>query len=176
MPKYDPLFLRRLQNHKASVNGSKNGINYDGVILDEKTVGLAIRQACGCAYEDGRKLAEYLFNFFGYEDRILDNVLEAEERDAFYILEDAKIMETEREENTLIVRIIDVGPGHTWRTHYWVWNKPEILRLAELAKMKEGHIDAKKYDEFASMYGDVPDKIWERGSEGVASGEGELSA
>ena len=51
--------------------------------------------------DEANYLAEHILNFFGYSDRIIDNVLHPEDRDTFYMLEDAGLMETEREETTL---------------------------------------------------------------------------
>ena len=56
--------------------------------------------------EQAYELAHHVLNFFGYSDRIIDNVLEPEDRDAFYMLEDAGILTTEREETTLYDNIV----------------------------------------------------------------------
>ena len=58
--------------------------------------------------DESNYLAEHILNFFGYSDRIIDNVLHPEDRDTFYMLEDAGLMETEREETTLY-------DGREWR-------------------------------------------------------------
>ena len=63
--------------------------------------------------DESSYLAEHILNFFGYSDRIIDNVLHPEDRDTFYMLEDAGLMETEREETTLY-------DGREWRIHYWL--------------------------------------------------------
>ena len=46
----------------------------------------------GMVEEQAYGLARHVLNFFGYSDRIIDNVLEPEDRDAFYMLEDAGIL------------------------------------------------------------------------------------
>ena len=40
--------------------------------------------------------AEHLINFFGYNDRVIDNMLEPEDRDAFYTMEDISKMSVGR--------------------------------------------------------------------------------
>src|SRR3989442_15136262 len=55
----------------------------------------------GMKEEEARAMAQHVLNFFGYSERIIDNVLEPEDRDAFYMLEDSGILTTEREETTL---------------------------------------------------------------------------
>lgn len=95
-------------------------------------------------------LAQHVLNFFGYDDRIIDNVLEPEDRDAFYMLEDARILFTEREEITLY-------DGREWRIHYWLFDKDRIAELMELASpMKEQH-DVSDFD-----YDSLPSDAWDR--------------
>src|SRR3989304_3522729 len=62
----------------------------------------------GMKDEEARSMAQHVLNFFGYSERIIDNVLEPEDRDAFYMLEDSGILTTEREETTLY-------DGRGWR-------------------------------------------------------------
>ena len=96
-------------------------------------------------------LAQHILNFFGYSDRIIDNILEPEDRDAFYILEDTGILTTEREETTLY-------DGREWRIHYWLFRRERIIELMECT-------DPKKAEEIPdSVYEDLPDDIWKRGS------------
>lgn len=51
--------------------------------------------------EEAKSMAEHVTNFFGYSDRIIDNILKPEDRDIFYQLEDVNLLITEREETTL---------------------------------------------------------------------------
>ena len=74
--------------------------------------------------DESSYLAEHILNFFGYSDRIIDNVLHPEDRDTFYMLEDAGLMETEREETTLY-------DGREWRIHYWLLKIAEIQRRTD---------------------------------------------
>ena len=83
----------------------KNGIDRDGL-----------------PDEQARRMAQHVMNFFGYSERIIDNILEPEDRDAFYQLEDTGILTTEREETTLY-------DGREWRIHYWLFRKERIFQL-----------------------------------------------
>jgi hypothetical protein len=95
-------------------------------------------------------LAQHILNFFGYSDRIIDNILEPEDRDAFYMLEDTGILTTEREETTLY-------DGREWRIHYWLFRRERIVELMNAA-------DTKKVEEVVdSVYVDLPADIWKRG-------------
>jgi polyhydroxyalkanoate synthesis regulator phasin len=104
----------------------------------------------GMPEEEARAMAQHVMNFFGYSERIIDNVLEPEDRDAFYMLEDAGILMTEREETTLY-------DGREWRIHYWMFRKERIHELISGRKgidMGPGGAD--------NVYDEIPDDIWNR--------------
>src|SRR3970282_2361677 len=71
-----------------------------------------------------RQMAHHVLNFFGFNDTIIDNILEPEDRDAFYMLEDLGLLQTEREETTLY-------DGREWRIHYWMFKKDRIYELVK---------------------------------------------
>ena len=100
--------------------------------------------------EQAYHLALHVLNFFGYSDRIIDNILEPEDRDAFYMLEDAGILTTEREETTLY-------DGREWRIHYWLFRKNRIEELIAGADTKEVETEEEQ-----SLYDELPDDIWKR--------------
>ncbi len=106
----------------------------------------------GIEEDEAYALALHVLNFFGYSDRIIDNILEPEDRDAFYMLEDAAILTTEREETTLY-------DGREWRIHYWLFRREKIDEL-----ISGSDSDSDSGEEEASVYDDLPDDIWERGS------------
>ena len=104
----------------------------------------------GMPEEEARAMAQHVMNFFGYSERIIDNVLEPEDRDAFYMLEDAGILMTEREETTLY-------DGREWRIHYWMFRKERIHELISGRKgidMGLGGAD--------NVYDEIPDDLWNR--------------
>ncbi|MCK9322403.1 MAG: DUF6015 family protein [Candidatus Methanomethylophilaceae archaeon] len=100
--------------------------------------------------EQAYALAQHVLNFFGYSDRIIDNILEPEDRDAFYMLEDAGILTTEREETTLY-------DGREWRIHYWLFRREKIGEL--MAHTRTIAADTGEED---TVYTDLPDDIWDR--------------
>lgn len=109
----------------------------------------------GMETEAARAMANHVMNFFGYNDRIIDNVLEPEDRDAFYMLEDSGLLTTEREETTL-------WDGREWRIHYWLFRKEKIRELVEAAEEKE----RKEAEEKESLiYSEIPEDIWKREDE-----------
>jgi hypothetical protein len=105
----------------------------------------------GMETQAAKSMANHVLNFFGYSDRIIDNVLEPEDRDAFYMLEDSGLLTTEREETTLY-------DGREWRIHYWLFRKEKIRELVEAAEEKE----RRQAEEEDLVYSEIPDDIWRR--------------
>lgn len=103
--------------------------------------------------EDAQNMAYHVLNFFGFGDRIVDNILEPEDRDLFYMLEDFGLLVTEREETTLY-------DGREWRIHYWLLKKNAISNMACLSSNGRGGDDDEQY----AIYNDMPDDIWNRES------------
>lgn len=119
--------------------------------LDELTI--AIRNGIdrdGMPDEEAKGMAQHILNFFGYSERIIDNILEPEDRDAFYMLEDTGILTTEREETTLY-------DGREWRIHYWLFKKDRIRSLinAESPQMDENEREL-------SIYETLDSESWKR--------------
>ncbi len=84
----------------------------------------AIANRVGIDIEEARRDAGFVLDIFGYDNRVIDNVLDPEDRQLFYILEEEGMLTTEREETTLY-------DGREWRTHYWVLKKNIILQYAK---------------------------------------------
>ena len=102
-------------------------------------------------YDEAFDLAQHVLNFFGYSNRIIDNVLEPEDRDTFYMLEDAGILTTEREEITLY-------DGREWRIHYWLFRND---RIEDLIK-NERPVAEEEAEEEVDIYKDLPREAWFR--------------
>lgn len=105
----------------------------------------------GLTEEDAVRMARHVLNFFGFNDRIIDNVLEPEDRDAFYTLEEYGLLLTEREEVTL-------NDGREWRVHYWRLHKDKIFETVKVAK----ELEKKKGTEDYSVYDELPEEVWKR--------------
>jgi hypothetical protein len=122
--------------------------------VDHDSLAKAIRRSVGhegMRPEDARTIAAHVLNFFGFNERIIDNVLEPDDRDTFYMLEDTGILETERDETTLY-------DGREWRIHYWMFRKDRIFDLAReeaQAMAAAGEIDV-VYSSNASRSGAFP--------------------
>lgn len=81
----------------------------------------AISNRIGIDIDEARRDAGFVMDIFGFDDRVIDNVLDPEDRQLFYILEEEGMLVTEREETTLY-------DGREWRTHYWKLKKDTILQ------------------------------------------------
>ena len=84
----------------------------------------AIANRVGVGIEEARRDAGFVLDIFGFDDRVIDNVLDPEDRQLFYILEEEGMLITEREETTLY-------DGREWRTHYWQLKKNTIINYAK---------------------------------------------
>jgi hypothetical protein len=99
---------------------------------------------------EAKRMAEHMLNFFGYSDRIIDNVLEPEDRDVFYMMEDSGLLTTEREETTLY-------DGREWRINYWLFKKGRIQELMNLSSD-----DEEEGENEDNVYEDIPEDVWNR--------------
>lgn len=100
------------------------------------------------------EMAEHVLNFFGFGERIIDNMLKTDDRDIFYMLEDLGILKTEREETTLY-------DGREWRINYWTLKKKYIADLSGMGRKGEGHHRGIPFDD-EEIYEELPDDIWSR--------------
>lgn len=131
---------------------TEKSIEDSTLTLDELTT--AIRNGIdkeGMPDEQAKEMAQHILNFFGYSERIIDNILEPEDRDAFYMLEDTGILTTEREETTLY-------DGREWRIHYWLFRKERIHELIDDKVSDEGDAAGS-----LSVYDELSDEAWQRG-------------
>jgi len=117
----------------------------------------AIANRVGISIDEARRDAGFVMDIFGFQDRVIDNVLDPEDRQLFYILEEEGMLTTEREETTLY-------DGREWRTHYWVIKKDTILKYAKSENKRIRSILSDKQtvqdisDE--AIYDALEDQIW----------------
>lgn len=97
---------------------------------------------------EAEESAERALNFFGFDNRTLDNILDKEDRDLFYSLEDKGLLKTERETTELY-------DGREWRSHYWLLDEDEIYEASE--NYGFGELNEEK-----DVYNEVPEEVWVR--------------
>jgi hypothetical protein len=131
----------------------------DIITLDDLSKAIANR--VGIDVEEARRDAGFVMDIFGYDDRVIDNVLDPEDRQLFYILEEEGMLTTEREETTLY-------DGREWRTHYWVLKKNIILKYAQedgkrvrtIIQEKRQAAAAVKDISDESIYDELAEDVW----------------
>ena len=88
-----------------------------------------------------------VLNYFGFEDEIIDNALDQDDRRMFYFLQDVQLLTTHWEEVVL-------PNGRTWRVFYWGLNAEKIEKYAappiETADVELG------------LYDSLPEGVWSR--------------
>ncbi len=120
------------------------------ITLDDLSKAIANR--VGIDVEEARRDAGFVMDIFGFQDRVIDNVLDPEDRQLFYILEEEGMLTTEREETTLY-------DGREWRTHYWVIRKDVILKYAQDENKRTRNVISDK-ETIESIYNALSDGIW----------------
>jgi len=125
------------------------------VTLDD--LSKAISNRVGIDIEEARRDAGFVMDIFGFQDRVIDNVLDPEDRQLFYILEEEGMLTTEREETTLY-------DGREWRTHYWVIRKDTIINFAKDENRRRGSVlsDKQTIDDISdeAIYDALEEDIW----------------
>jgi len=122
------------------------------MIVTLEDLATAIASRVDIDIESAMKDANFVMDLFGFEDRIIDNILEPEDRQLFYILEEEGMLITEREETTIY-------DGRSWRTHYWFLNKETILKYKEEGKRKRKE-RRKREEDAADVYNEIPEELW----------------
>ena len=92
-------------------------------LIDYKILGDAIVRLVGMSPEEtsaAEGMADHLLGFFGYQDRVIDNMLEPADRNIFYQFQDWGLLKTMSEETTL-------WDKREWRIHYWILRTDKIL-------------------------------------------------
>jgi len=97
-------------------------------LIDYKILGDAIVRLVSMSPEEtsaAEGMADHLLGFFGYQDRVIDNMLEPADRNIFYQFQDWGLLKTVSEETTL-------WDKREWRIHYWLLNSDKILNWTPL--------------------------------------------
>ena len=102
--------------------------------------------------EIARKDAESVLDFFGFQDRILDNALEPKDRQIFYELEKVGILSSERE--TVIL-----SNSREWTLHYWLVNRKKIIECAQENRILQKNILPQK-QAIKSIYDTITETMW----------------
>jgi len=125
------------------------------ITLDDMSRAIANRM--GINGEKARRVAGFVMDLFGYDDRIIDNILDPEDRQLFYLLEAEGMLTTGREETTLY-------DGRAWLTHYWQLRKNIILRYAKYDIKRDRNIifikKQIKETSVRNIYSALSEEVW----------------
>ncbi|MDP6845799.1 MAG: hypothetical protein QF460_02500 [Candidatus Nanoarchaeia archaeon] len=94
-------------------------------------------------------MADHLLGFFGYQDRVIDNLLEPADRNIFYQFQDWGLLGSESEETTL-------WDGREWRIHYWKIRTDSIVDPGFFDEDE----DVESNEEAIDIYNQLPDENW----------------
>ena len=115
----------------------------------------AIQRKLNVPGDEARKYAMILMDIFGYDDCIIDNVLDHHERKLFYQLQTKGILNAQQDEVILC-------SGKSWRIHYWMLQKQAIFPSVH---MNPGRVTSTKNKGAPSykkhtIYSSLPEKAW----------------
>jgi len=106
--------------------------------------------------EKAQKIAVFVMDAFGYESRIIDNILRPDERQLFYMLEAEGFLVTGRERTRL-------HDGREWMTHYWELRQNQIhlyakntvrMKIKDTIKSRTVHISK------PTIYSSLSEDLW----------------
>jgi len=105
--------------------------------------------------KEARRYAEIVMDMFGYDDSVIDNMLDHSDRRLFYRLESEGILNTRRDEALLC-------DGTTWRIRYWEFQKNAIFSSETKKKgrnfrTKNSYIPS--YNPH-TIYSSLPETVW----------------
>lgn len=105
--------------------------------------------------KEARGYAEIVMDMFGYDDCIIDNILDHADRRLFYRLEAEGILGTRREEALL-------SDGTNWRIRYWEFQKKVIFSHDTKKKTKPSNSKKKTIAPLGTqtIYASLPETAW----------------
>jgi len=126
-------------------------------VITLNTMSKAIASRIGIRKDKAEQIAGFIMDIFGYDNRIIDNILKPEDRQLLYMLESEGLISTGREEEKLY-------DGREWLTHYWELRKSTILKYAKNGFEKNKNIIFSKIKTDSikrrNIYKTLPDDIW----------------
>jgi hypothetical protein len=105
--------------------------------------------------KEARRIAEIVMDIFGYDDCVIDNMLDHSDRRLFYRLEAEGILNTRRDEALL-------SDGTNWRIRYWEFQKNSIFSSEIQKNERNIRIKNKKAPSNSNhtVYSSLPETVW----------------
>jgi len=144
-----------LRDELIRANIIDSGIEYNEMVTPE-IFAKAIKNSFASAgmemdYNDALQIAEYLLSFFGYDDAIIENYFEDDDRQILYQLEEFELIRFEKIEHPIIREIF----SKQWVTSNVVLNYSKIFEMAN-----KGQIAIEENAE--NIYEKLPEEAWIR--------------
>ncbi len=102
----------------------------------------AVESKASLEKEEAESVAGQVMAYFGFDNRIVDNIIDKNDRKLFYMLQEAGILNSSWETLTL-------HNGKNWRIYYWYFSEQKIREC--LAEQQEEEED---------IYSSIPDEVW----------------
>ena len=105
--------------------------------------------------KEARQYAEIIMDIFGYDDFVIDNMLDHSDRRLFYRLESEGILNIRRDEAIL-------SDGTNWRIRYWEFRKNSIFSSEIKTKGRTIKIKHKNVPSYGlhNIYSSLPETVW----------------
>ena len=126
------------------------------IIITMKIMTEAIKNKLNISEQKAHKIATFVMDAFGFENRIIDNILKPDERQLFYMLEAEGFLTTGRERTRL-------HDGREWMTHYWQLRNAVIQLYANGGRIEPIITKKEKIKEKitpTNIYTTLSEEIW----------------
>jgi hypothetical protein len=136
---------------------SENQNENEDLLITNDVFAKAIKNSFASAgiemdYNDALQIAKHLLNFFGYDDAIIENYFEDDDRQILYQLEDFGLVRFETSEYSVLKEIFS---SDKWKTIRVALNYSKILEMANKGQIAIEE-DAEK------IYEKLPVEVWIR--------------
>jgi len=119
----------------------------DLITIDE--FAKAIQNSINIGYNDAFDIAEHLLNFFGFEEGIIENYFDNDERQVLYQLEEYGLVKFKTDEYYVLDK------SNPWITHQIIL---DYLKIHEMAKAQA----EEKEEDPEELYEKLPEEAWVR--------------
>ncbi len=109
----------------------------------------AVEKALGLEKEKAGSIAGQVMAYFGFNGRIVDNIIDKNDRKLFYMLQEAGILNSSWETLTL-------HNGKNWRVYYWYFSEQNVREALTEESAEEEDIYCSVPDEVWKMHATVP--------------------
>jgi len=115
----------------------------------------AIQRKLNVNEKEARRYAEVIMDIFGYDDCVIDNMLDHSDRRLFYRLELEGILSTRRDEALL-------SDGTNWRIRYWEFQRNSIFSSEIKKKGRNVRTKNKTVPSYNrhTIYSSLPETVW----------------